>query len=629
MIKIQDGDKNWNGNDFDNQEVFCSKEMALDIAKGKNRGEEKDWEAYYILSYYEDEQLVKILNFQDYMFGQGCLLHTKGQKFDYKSYDAKLLSKELKVGWHNFGKEGKLEAMLFRLKYPYELEEDSFEQFVEIVKKNKSTIVKSFETQITEEVEEIYGQLNEIITAYQKNKPASKNKTVTYKKATMTPELESACSKLNNYFDEKYIDEYIKERKIKVAEFSKILLKDEESYAPAFIVKCAIVPYLGQYETPKQTKEYRTEMVSVSVNKMSDYAASLLDKESLNKMITKNFPDRYWSIAYGRYGTENMIQKGIFIIDKKMNAKTGCEGSDRIDVMAFRGAVKLSPTYSAIEYFNRIGQAKLYAQTHMIKMDDLMYYLLSKTGLDKDGTAILEYGDNKIKLSLTDDLDIELYDIDNNKKISKLPNNNSNSVAFERAKSDIKELNFAIEKATKLIKQLLNDYFIAGTSFTAQYWKDKLYENKLFNLIARDIIWSQGNESFIISRDSLINSQGNDYALNENEKIKLAHPMEMDDETIKSWQIFLLKNEIVQPFYQIWEPVIDENNLKKNRFKDIELPIYDFVNLNEIGIKFYNNNNKIGIEFKDCNLTYKTNKLYKDEIRKIDTISLGNLTYNL
>jgi hypothetical protein len=91
------------------------------------------------------------------------------------------------------------------------------------------------------------------------------------------------------------------------------------------------------------------------------------------------------------------------------------------------------------------------------------------------------------------------------------------------------------------------------------------------------------------------------YTLSD-EKISVAHPMEMDKETILSWQKYVVENKILQPFEQIWEPVIDPQTVASNRYEGCRIPFVFFENRKQHGITVQRfGYNGVTIALSECN----------------------------
>jgi hypothetical protein len=79
----------------------------------------------------------------------------------------------------------------------------------------------------------------------------------------------------------------------------------------------------------------------------------------------------------------------------------------------------------------------------------------------------------------------------------------------------------------------------------------------------------------------------NPYDIGENGQIGVAHPMEMNHLEVAKWQSYFISHGLKQPFEQIWEPTIDKNSIKNDRYKGIPIPFYRFKGQLKRGIEVY------------------------------------------
>ena len=82
--------------------------------------------------------------------------------------------------------------------------------------------------------------------------------------------------------------------------------------APAFLVYCAVVPYLEQYkEAPKHIGNYDIDYYAVELVPDADEAAGFLDRASLQdalyKMALKTSAPESWLLPFGRYASPEQV----------------------------------------------------------------------------------------------------------------------------------------------------------------------------------------------------------------------------------------------------------------------------------------------------------------------------------
>ena len=92
--------------------------------------------------------------------------------------------------------------------------------------------------------------------------------------------------------------------------------------------------------------------------------------------------------------------------------------------------------------------------------------------------------------------------------------------------------------------------------------------------MAKRIVWSQGKNTFTLIDDGAVCSDGGPYALT-GEAICVAHPMELAASDVSAWQEYFRSHSIKQPFEQIWERVIDPDEVMTDRYKGCQIdPLY-------------------------------------------------------
>ena len=120
--------------------------------------------------------------------------------------------------------------------------------------------------------------------------------------------------------------------------------------------------------------------------------------------------------------------------------------------------------------------------------------------------------------------------------------------------------------------------------------------------MAELVVWDQKGKTFILTETGAIDCLGNDYQINDKDPIGVAHPREMDLGERKAWQHYFTSKGLKQPFEQVWESVIDLDNLKSNRFEGMMIPYYKFLKREKDGIRVYDRNfhDEIEILLADC-----------------------------
>lgn len=102
--------------------------------------------------------------------------------------------------------------------------------------------------------------------------------------------------------------------------------------------------------------------------------------------------------------------------------------------------------------------------------------------------------------------------------------------------------------------------------------------------------------------------------------------MEMQQTETEAWQKYFTSHELKQPFAQVWEPVINPNSVRKDRYSGIVLPLMRFNEKDKHGIigrNFGAYSEDFDVKFKDCNLKLKPSTW------RLEPYAYGEYTYTL
>ena len=256
--------------------------------------------------------------------------------------------------------------------------------------------------------------------------------------------------------------------------------------------------------------------------------------------------------------------------------------------------------------------------------------MLSDIGLSADGTKAYALGNQTVKAVLQSNFTF-LVQLENGKTAKSLPKKGADPDAYERANADFSAMKKDAKKIAKARYHVLFEDFLRGKSRPADQWKAAYTENPLLRAVANLLVWTQGESTFILTAQGAINSAGEPYEIG-NAAIALAHPMEMKQDDLKAWQKYFVSNAIKQPFEQIWEPVVDKDTIKEDRYKDCMIPFYRFTGKQKHGISVEDEDfhNEIYIDFEDCDaevdrIDYERHNITPDH--RFEVVSFSFRTY--
>ena len=280
-------------------------------------------------------------------------------------------------------------------------------------------------------------------------------------------------------------------------------------------------------------------------------------------------------------------------------------GNNAPPLYTFRKASMYSCERSAMFLAERYHELGEYARIHGTDEDTIRDKYLSETGLDPKGEKEYDLGNQKVIAKLQDDLNF-VFVQENGKTAKSLPKKGADAEKFEAAKKDFDEIKKAVKKIVKSRCDILFGEFLSEKTKEAESWKDSYTQNPLLHKVATLLVWKQGKNTFTLTGSGAIDANGTEYVISD-EPISVAHPMEMEKEDISAWQKYFVSHELKQPFEQVWEPVVNLDDIKEDRYSGISLPILYFPRDPKHGIwmeNLYPFSEEFELEAIDC--SFKT-----------------------
>lgn len=443
---------------------------------------------------------------------------------------------------------------------------------------------------------------------------------------SITADENDPYSEWRSVYAEHILDKCIKSNNGDKKLFANVKLAGSSELAPAFIVKCAVVPYLMQYTgRQKRIGGYRTDYMPVSIIENADRAADLLDKADLQKLVEKQYAicGPAWLLPLGRIASGARITSLLSEMRRWEEWYTyGASG--RSDIITARGALMLSDTRESMMNLDKKGLLEDYARLRNSDADSIRDTVLAEFGLDKDGRKEYDLGSKKIVASLAQDLTLVLYDVAENKIVKSIPKKGTNPELVKIASADFADMKKNTKKVVKGRNDILFGDFLSGKTRSAVSWINSYTRNPLLKKIAELIVWNQGKATFILSDDGAIDCDGNPYEIDQKENIGVAHPLEMEKTEVEAWQKYFTSKGLKQPFSQIWEPVVDNSAIKEDRYAGCMIPFYRFRGQGKHGISVedYDFHNQIDISFKGCDAFVERIDWHRHEINNDDNFEV-------
>ena len=409
------------------------------------------------------------------------------------------------------------------------------------------------------------------------------------------------CAPWREIFNEYLLDKALKPLGLK--NLKKVPLADGSGNAPEYLVKCAIGPYVDQFEgKPKHIGAYTVDYINVQLNEHADRAAALLDRTALQQILEDidllKVPQAM--LPYCRYTGSNQITK--LLSDMRSWESWYVHGATgRAAIIIARGALMLSDCREAMMYIDKCGVLDTYAKIRGTDADTIRDQFLSNIGLDESGGKTYDLGNQTVTARLQKDLNF-LVELPTGKTAKSLPKKGADAEKYATANADFSEMKKNAKKIVKNRVSILFEDFLSGRARKAAAWKESYLKNPLLRQVASLLVWVQDGKTFLLTDTGAVTADGTPYSIGDAE-IALAHPMDMTRNDVTDWQKWFTANGIKQPFEQIWEPVVEPNSVTEDRYRGCMIPYYRFLGQNKHGIYVEDEDfhNEIDISFDDCN----------------------------
>ena len=433
-------------------------------------------------------------------------------------------------------------------------------------------------------------------------------------------------------YNEHLLDKVIKETKGNEKLFSKVRMADSKKFAPPFLVKCAVVPYLSLYTgKPKHISGYKTDYMEVNLIELADSASRMLNQEDLQTLVEKQYKvgNSAWVFPYGRYASGTQIASLISDM-KKWESWYTYGATGRSNIIIARSALMLSETKEAMMNLDKTGLLEYYAELRNSDEDSIRDTVLSEFGLDAFGKKEYYLGTKTVVVSLAQNLSLSLYDVEADKIVKSIPKKGTDANLVEQVSADLAVMKKNLKKVVKSRNDILFQDFLSGKTRQAKSWIASYTNNPVLHCVAELIVWNQGADTFILTKQGAIDCNEQLYEIKENVEIGVAHPIEMEKTQIEAWQKYFTSHNLKQPFAQIWEPAIEPTSIQSDRYAGCLIPFYRFRNQAKHGITVEDENfhNEISIYFEDCDAIVERIDWSRHQINSDDNFEVTSFEFS-
>lgn len=369
--------------------------------------------------------------------------------------------------------------------------------------------------------------------------------------------------------------------------------------------------------------------------------------ENLNKIELENFAleifikwiqgnaeaKKKWILYFASiYGGFNMIEFFQKYIKEWSEAARGAIAAEAVMALALNGSSDALMAVDNIAHKFKHKQVKSAANQALqnaadilgITKEELGDKIVPNLGFDENMERIFDYGTRKFKVYLNTALELEVYD-EKDKKLKTLPTvgaKDTEDIA-KASNAEFKQMKKQLKNVVKIQKLRLETAMLADRRWTVDAWESLFVKNPVMHKFAMGLIWiayedDKAVQSFRYMEDGTFNTSDEDeYELPKTCTIGLAHPIDLDEETLLAWKEQLSDYEIIQPMEQLEKKVYTVDDTEKGkldllRFNDRELNGYTLLNrMTKMG--WY----KGSVQDAGCFYTF-----YREDITK--RIDMGN-----
>ena len=197
-----------------------------------------------------------------------------------------------------------------------------------------------------------------------------------------------------------------------------------------------------------------------------------------------------------------------------------------------------------------------------ITSEELADRIVPDLGFAADGTRVFDYGHRSFTVHLTPTLELEITN-DAGKPVKNLPapGKTDDGERAEAAYNEFKLMKKQIKTTVAAQKARLEAALSALRCWSTDAWRALFVGNPIMHQFAMSLIWGVYEDgklqtTFRYMEDGSFNTVDEDeYQLPDSAMIGLAHPVELDGETLDGWKQQLEDYEITQSIPQLDRPV--------------------------------------------------------------------------
>ncbi len=237
---------------------------------------------------------------------------------------------------------------------------------------------------------------------------------------------------------------------------------------------------------------------------------------------------------------------------------------------------------------------EIYSQVANITLDEIDFMLTQDFGLDKDGERNFDLGRRIVKIQVSNDLNVNVFNAETG-KVGRIADD------VVCGGINLKEYIKAIEKEISKQKKKLYHMFLNHMVFAREDFEKYIQSHNLLKIVASNVLWGKYKndrlyETFKLKNGAIKHISGS-YMTDEDYQIAIVHPLDLKDNllAVKNLAGNLLFGQLDMPMFDVNE--FSTNAVSVDKFNGIFVGANLFITrlekltykINDLGKDFYYN----------------------------------------
>jgi hypothetical protein len=212
------------------------------------------------------------------------------------------------------------------------------------------------------------------------------------------------------------------------------------------------------------------------------------------------------------------------------------------------------------------------AATQGLTTDELADRTVPDLDLEGDGTATLDFGPRKFKVTFDEGLR-PLIQTEDGTRVATFPRatKTDDAALAKAASARFKGLKADAETVAQSLLRRFEGAMVRGRSWSAAAFREHVVGHPLVTHLARRLVWASSAGAFRVAEDgSFAGANDAEYTLPEEATVTLPHPLVLGADAVATWSRIVADYGVVQPFEQLgratFTPGDDAGAQKLERF---------------------------------------------------------------